>query len=165
MTTDNRRVVALLPEIVTQTVSGRSLPEMVAAHRDWLAANALTAIPVPEASLEARSWPACKPLSTAMSSAGCTCGFPARLRETGPARRTRFAAPFTLMAGAEEFELSLLLFLVAVGVYSIVSGGHLIGGPKLFGAGHDLLRVLRPVSTRARGRRDSFLGCALAFEA
>ena len=40
VTTDNRRAVALLKEIVMQAVTGRSLPEMVAAHRDWLAANA-----------------------------------------------------------------------------------------------------------------------------
>ena len=34
-----------------------------------------------------------------------------------------------------KIEFSLWLVLVAVGVYSIVSGGPLIGGPKLFGAG------------------------------
>ena len=28
-----------LADIVTQAVTSRSLPEMVAAHRDWLAAN------------------------------------------------------------------------------------------------------------------------------
>ena len=108
VTTDNRRVVALLPEIVTQAVTGRSLPEMVAAHRDWLAANALTAIPVPEASLRARSWPACKPLSTATSSAGCTWDFRARLRETGPAELARFAAPVMRMAGAEQDRVQLV---------------------------------------------------------
>ena len=93
VTTDNRRGVALLPDVVMQAVTGRSLPEMVAAHRDWLAANALTVIPVPEASLDARSWPACKPLSTATSSAGCTCGFPSAITRNWPSRARAVCGP------------------------------------------------------------------------
>ena len=95
VTTDNRRAVALLKEVVMQAVTGRSLPDTVAAHRDWLAAKAaLTVIPVPEVSLRtARSWPACKPLSTAASSAGCTCGFPSAITRNWPSRARVVCGP------------------------------------------------------------------------
>ena len=134
VTTDNRRAVALLKEIVMQAVTGRSLPEMVAAHRDWLAANAPTVIPVPEASLGARSWPAGKPLSTAASSAGCTCEFPSAITRNWPTRARAVSAPVTAWQVLSKIEFSLWLVLVPLGVYSILSGVPLIGGPKLFGA-------------------------------
>ncbi len=168
VTTDNRRVVALLPEIVTQAVTGPlSLPEMVAAHRDWLAANALTVIPIHEASLgAARSWPAYKPLSTATSgAAGCTCGFPSRdYGGTGPAEPRGLRPPSRAWQVLSKIEFSLWLVLVAVGVYSIVSGGHLIGGPKLFGADVTVVFFGLFVLALLVGR-DSFLGGALGREA
>jgi hypothetical protein len=135
VTTDNQRAVALLPELVTQTVTGRSLPEMVAAHRDWLAANALTVIPVPEASLE----------HTILARLQATFdrnverGLYVPISERDYVKLAQQSArglrpPSRAWQVLSKIEFSLWLVLVALGVYSIVSGGHFIGGPKLFGA-------------------------------
>jgi hypothetical protein len=135
VTTDNRRAVALLPEIVTQAVTGRSLPEMVAAHRDWLAANALTVIPVPEASLERTILARLQAAFDRNVERGLYVPISERDYEKLAQQSSRgLRPPSRAWQVLSKIEFSLWLVLVAVGVYSIVSGGHLIGGPKLFGA-------------------------------
>lgn len=136
VTTDNRRAVALLPDVVTQAVTGRSPPEMVAAHRDWLAANALTVIPVPEASLERTILARLQ----ATFDRNVERGLYVRISESDYEKLAQQSSrglrpPSRAWQVLSKIEFSLWLVLVAVGVYSIVSGGHLIGGPKLFGAG------------------------------
>ena len=135
VTTDNRRAVALLPEIVTQAVTGRWLPEMVAAHRDWLAANALTAIPVPEASLERTTLARLQ----AAFERNVERGLYVRISERDYEKLARQTSrglrpPSRAWQVLSKIELSLMLVLVGVGVYSLATGGRLIGGPKLFGA-------------------------------
>ncbi len=135
VTTDNRRAVALLPEIVTQAVTGRSLPEMVAAHRDWLAANALTVIPVPEASLERMILARLQATFDRNVERGLYVRISERDYEKLAQQSSRaLRPPSRAWQVLSKIEFSLWLVLVALGVYSIVSGGHLIGGPKLFGA-------------------------------
>ena len=136
VTTDNRRAVALLPDVVTQAVTGRSPPEMVAAHRDWLAANALTVIPVPEASLERTILARLQ----ATFDRNVERGLYVRISESDYEKLAQQSSrglrpPSRAWQVLSKIEFSLWLVLVAVGVYSMVSGGHLIGGPKLFGAG------------------------------
>ena len=52
VTTDRRQSLALVPDLIVQALPSRPLPELVAGHRDWLAANALTSVRIPEDSLE-----------------------------------------------------------------------------------------------------------------
>ncbi len=52
VTTDRRQSLALVPDLIVQALPGRPLPELVAGHRDWLAANALTSVRIPEDSVE-----------------------------------------------------------------------------------------------------------------
>jgi hypothetical protein len=135
VTTDSRRVVALLQEIVTQAVTGRSLPEMVAAHRDWLAANALTVIPVPEESLERTILARLQATFDRNVERGLYVPISERDYEILSQQSSRgLRPPSRAWQALSKIELSLWLVLVAVGVSLIASGGPLIGGPKLFGA-------------------------------
>jgi hypothetical protein len=135
VTTDSRRAVALLPEIVTQAVTGRSLPEMVAAHRDWLAANALTVIPVPEASLERTILARLQATFDRSVERGLYVRISERDYEKLAQQSSRgLRPPSRAWQVLSKIEFSLWLFLVPLGVYLIVSGVPLIGGPKLFGA-------------------------------
>jgi hypothetical protein len=52
VTTDRRQSLALAPELIVQALPGRPLPELIAGHRDWLLANALTSVPIPENTVE-----------------------------------------------------------------------------------------------------------------
>jgi hypothetical protein len=54
VTTDRRQSLALVPDLIVQALPGRLLPELVAGHRDWLLANALTSVPIAENTLEDR---------------------------------------------------------------------------------------------------------------
>jgi hypothetical protein len=51
-TTDNRNAIAPLPDIVLQSLPGRSLPALAERHRDWLVANGWTIVPVPDENME-----------------------------------------------------------------------------------------------------------------
>ncbi len=162
VTTDSRRAVALLPEIVTQAVTGRSLPEMVAAHRDWLAANALTVIPVLEASLERTILARFQATFDRNVERGLYVRISERrLRETGPAELARFAAPVTRMAGAEQDRVQLVAGPCRGGRLLARHGRALDRGAEALRRGR-VRRVLRPVRTPARGQRDSFLGGSLS---
>ena len=126
---------SLLPEIVTQAVTGRSLPEMVAAHRDWLAANALTVIPVPEASLKRMILARLQATFDRNVQRGLYVPISERDYEKLAQQSSRgLRPPSRAWQVLSKIEFSLLLVLVAVGIYLLVSGGRLIGGPKLFGA-------------------------------